>query len=174
MSPLRGWWQRLRHRAAPSGRWEYDEPEPSGWSEPVTPLTQDRVADALARRKYSYLVDDDGDLTGVWDGNRFWFMLLGEHEEVLQVRGVWHRTMSPAQLTGVRLALNDWNRDRIWPKVYHREEDGRVLLYAEHSIDLETGVNDSQLDQTISCGLMTSVRFFQLLDDGFPAEATAE
>lgn len=146
-------------------------PKPSALSSPAertTPLTRGRVAAYLTRRGYRFLVDDDGDLTGTWDGSRFWFLLLGDRSEIVQIRGRWHRTLPAAQRSAMLLAANDWNRERIWPKVYMREEDGQLALYSEVSIDLENGVTDVQLAQLLACGLGTGVQTFTALDALLP------
>jgi hypothetical protein len=70
----------------------------------------------------------------------------------------------------VTLALNDWNRDRIWPKAYVREEEGQLALYSEVSSDLEVGATDQQLAQLIACGLGTGVQMFSALDAVLPQE----
>jgi Putative bacterial sensory transduction regulator len=124
------------------------------------PLTAERVADDLTRRGYRYRMDDDGDVTGTWDGNRFWFLLMGEHDEILQVRGRWAGTVPPRARLAVLQAVNDWNRERVWPKVYVREEPAGLSLYAEVSVDFEHGVTDEQLAATVSCGLVTASQFF--------------
>ncbi|WP_136520363.1 MULTISPECIES: YbjN domain-containing protein [Cellulomonas] len=134
------------------------------------PLTRDRVADYLLARGYRFVVDEDGDLTGTWDGNRFWFLLLGEQDEILQVRGRWHRTLPLEHRRALALAINDWNRERIWPKAYVREEDGVLAVYAEVSADLEPGVTDVQLAQLLACGLGTGVQLFAALDPVVPGE----
>lgn len=136
----------------------------------TTPLTRDRVAAALSARGYHYRLDDDGDLTGVWNGNRFWFLLLGEEHEILQVRGRWRQQLPTGARRAVSLTLNDWNRERIWPKVYLREESDQLAIYAEVSTDLEHGVTGDQLDQLISCGLGTAVQAFDSLAGQLPAE----
>ncbi|MFC8192402.1 YbjN domain-containing protein [Cellulomonas sp. NPDC057328] len=133
-------------------------------------LTRDRVADYLLARGYRFLVDEDGDLTGTWDGSRFWFLLLGEQQEILQVRGRWHRTLPLEQRRALALAINDWNRERIWPKAYVREEDGVLAVYAEVSADLEPGVTDVQLAQLLACGLGTGVQLFAALEPVVPGE----
>ncbi|MFP3713625.1 YbjN domain-containing protein [Puerhibacterium sp. TATVAM-FAB25] len=125
-----------------------------------TPLTTERVGDDLARRGYRFRVDADGDVTGTWDGNRFWFLLLGDHREILQVRGRWAGLVPPSARLAVLQAANDWNRERIWPKVYTREEGGGMALYAEVSVDFEHGATDDQLAATVSCGLVTASQFF--------------
>ncbi len=128
-----------------------------------TPITRDRVASYLRRRGYRFVVDTEGDLTGTWDDNRFWFLLLGDDDEILQVRGRWHRQLPMEQRRGLALALNDWNRERIWPKVYVREEEGGLSLYSEVSVDLERGATDAQIGQAIACGLGTGVKMFDAL-----------
>jgi hypothetical protein len=124
------------------------------------PLSTQRVGDDLSRRGYRFRIDDDGDVTGTWDGNRFWFLLLGEHDEILQVRGRWAGALPPAARLAVLQAANDWNRERIWPKVYTREESSGLALYAEVSVDFEHGATEDQLAQTVSCGLVTASQFF--------------
>jgi len=124
------------------------------------PLSAARIGDDLARRGYHFRTDGDGDVTGTWDGNRFWFLLLGSDDEILQVRGRWAGSISPRARLSVLQAVNDWNRERVWPKVYTREEDAGLALYTEVSVDFEHGATDEQLAATVSCGLVTATQFF--------------
>ena len=158
----RRWWQRWRRSA--------ELPDvPAGWTEPLGPLSTERVAATLTRRGFTFTTDEDGDITGLWDGHRFWLMVTGDEADTLQVRGVWHRSPDPGRRAALRLAVNDWNRDRLWPKTYYRVDGNEISVYAEHSIDLAPGVNDPQLDQAVACGLMSGVQFFTELDRAFPA-----
>ena len=163
---LTGWISRVFGNARPK------PPAPTPPPERAAPVTRARVAAYLTHRDYRFLIDDDGDLTGTWDGSRFWFLLLGEHSEIIQVRGRWHRTLPLGQRSSVLLATNDWNRERIWPKVYVREEDGELALYSEVSIDLEHGVTQAQLDQLLACGLGTGVQMFTALEALLPGSPT--
>lgn len=136
-------------------------PAPGERVELPRPLTTQRIAADLARRGYKFRVDPDGDVTGTWDGNRFWFLLLGEHDEILQIRGRWAGSLaSSSSRLSVLQATNDWNRERIWPKVYARSETHGLTLYSEVSVDFEHGATDDQLAQTVSCGLVTAAQFF--------------
>ena len=139
-------------------------------SEVPTPLDSSRVESYLRSRGYRVQRDADGDLTGTWDGDRFWFLLLGEQHEVLQVRGRWHRTLPADRWGAALLTVNDWNRERLWPKAYLRAEDGQTALYGEVSVDLEHGVTDDQLAQLVACGLGTGVQLFAALSDLVPDE----
>jgi len=112
--------------------------------------------------------DEDGDLVGLWGEDRFWFLRLGGRREILQVRGRWHRTLPISQRPALLLALNDWNRDRIWPKAYLRTEDGQVAVYAEVAVDLGEGVTDDQLDAIITRGLGSGGSLFEALTQQVP------
>ncbi|MBO1753302.1 YbjN domain-containing protein [Actinotalea sp. BY-33] len=135
-----------------------------------SPVDLSRVEAYLVGRGYHVAHDEDGDLTGTWDGDRFWFLLLGEQHEILQVRGRWHRTLPAHRRAAALLAVNDWNRERIWPKVYLRDEDEGSALYTEVSVDLEHGVTDDQLGQLVACGLGTGVQFFAALGGLVPED----
>ena len=136
------------------------------------PLSTQRVGDDLSRRGYRFRIDDDGDVTGTWDGNRFWFLLLGEHDEILQVRGRWAGTLPAGARLAVLQAANDWNRERISPKVYTREESAGLALYAEVSVVFEHGATEDQLAQTVSCGLVTASQFFSTVASLAPPSDT--
>ncbi|GII99434.1 putative sensory transduction regulator [Sediminihabitans luteus] len=130
-----------------------------------SPLTAARVGDDLTRRGYHYR-SGDGELTGTWDGHRMWFLLLGERQEILCVRGRWSRTL-PGEHRGLVLrAINDWNRDAVWPTAYVREDtdDGVLSLYAEISVDLEHGVTDAQLADVVTTGLSSAIGLFRSVD----------
>lgn len=125
-----------------------------------TPVTRDRVASYLGSRGYTFRLDDDGDLTGTWDGNRFWFMLLGTDEDIIQVRGRWHRPLPESDRVTTLQIVNDWNRDRIWPKAYLRSENRALSLYTEHSVDFGPGATQAQIDETLAGGLGNSLQLF--------------
>jgi len=127
------------------------------------PVTIERIGAQLRAHGYRFTTDEDGDLTGIWDDNQFWFILGGAAQEVLQVRGRWRNSVPAHDHTAAMLAVNDWNRDHLWPKAYFRDE-GEIALYAEVSIDLECGVTDTQLQDILACGLVTTVQFFTEID----------
>ncbi|WP_372594871.1 YbjN domain-containing protein [Actinotalea sp.] len=135
---------------------------------PPAPLATARIEAYLRSCGYESVHDDDGDLTGVWNSHRFWFIVMGESEEILQVRGRWNRLVPVDERAQALLALNDWNRDRIWPKAYLRPEDGGLAVYGEVSADLEHGVTDAQLAEIVDCGLGTCVQFFAGLESLLP------
>lgn len=132
---------------------------------PVTPLTLDRLEAHLTGRGFHVARDSDGDLTGRWDSHRFWFFLVGDGGTILQIRGRGGRTLDTEHRAAVLLAINDWNRDRIWPKCYLREEEGRLACYTEVSVPLRVGVTEAQLGMLVDCGLGSGLRFFASLPE---------
>lgn len=91
---------------------------------------------------------------GTWDGHPVWFLLQGPRSDVLQVRGRLARAVRVRERVAVLRALNDWNRGRIWPKVYLRAEADEEVLYAELSTDLRAGVSDVQLAAHLTSALV--------------------
>ncbi|MFC0645223.1 YbjN domain-containing protein [Cellulomonas phragmiteti] len=137
------------------------------------PLSRDRVTAALDSRDMRYGIDDDGDVGGYWDGHLFYFFLMGQHEEYLQVRGRWNRKVGVDQLPAVLEIVNEWNASHLWPKGYVRAEDDVVGVYAEHTVDYEHGVADEQVDLQLACGISTGLQLFEHLDEAYPEQAAA-
>ena len=138
------------------------------------PLGIARIVDWFEDNGFSYFIDNDGDLGGLWRGRLFYFFMFGESSEILQVRGQWNREVSIERLEEVLEACNEWNADRIWPKAYVRVRDnGMVHVISEVATDLEHGVTDAQLDQLLHCGLSTGSMFFDAIDEMYPDPAAA-
>ena len=133
------------------------------------PLSSDRIVAWLERNGFAYFTDSDGDVGGLWHGRLFYFLVLGDKDEVLQVRGQWQREATIERLGVILEALNEWNADHIWPKAYTRvRDDGSVVVCGETTTDVETGLTDDQLAQLLQCGLATASMLFDSLDAAFP------
>ncbi|QIK83283.1 YbjN domain-containing protein [Sanguibacter sp. HDW7] len=135
------------------------------------PLTREMVQGILDAHEFHYVTDDDGDFGGNWDEHRVWFMLMGDKEEIFQVRGTWSRSVEPEHKATLLRALNEWNRERVFPKMYARVNTETDLLdvHAESSTDLEHGVTAEQLDVILMSGLETAMMAFEHLDTQAPS-----
>ncbi|ACV08701.1 YbjN domain-containing protein [Jonesia denitrificans] len=128
---------------------------------PVTPVTRERVAHVLTAAGYQHTRDSDGDIVGVWDGNTVWFLLLGPEETFLQVRSRWQRAIGPQGMDAALLAVSDWNRDHLWPKVFLREEGPQSwAAYTETTHDFCDGATSDQLDYYLHVALQTTAQFY--------------
>ena len=130
-------------------------------------VTRDRVGACLTFNDYRFTIDNDGDLSSLLDGNPLWFMLMGATKEILQVRGRSSAPIASTNRIAVLRTANDWNRDRIWPKVYVRDADGALGIFTELSVDLTGGVTDAQLIQHLSCAIATAGLAFKAISEAF-------
>lgn len=134
----------------------------------VRPISRERIAAYLDGFDFIYEYDEDGDLVGRWDGNTVWFLLLGEQHEIVQVRARWHRTLQSTAALAAIQAVNDWNRDRVWPKAYLSVREDAVAVYGEFSADLEFGVSDNQLDDYLGTALSACLQLCAALSSSVP------
>ena len=137
-----------------------------------TPLSISRIVEWFDENGFSYFIDNDGDLGGLWRGRLFYFFLFGDRSEILQVRGQWNREATIERLEEILEVCNEWNADRIWPKAYVRVRDnGMVHVISEVATDLEHGITDAQLGQLLQCGLSTGSMLFDAIDEMYPDPA---
>ena len=135
-------------------------------TEPTTPVDRQRLADYLIQENYKYSIDDDGDVVGVWDANPVWFMFMGPSKGFFQVRARWHRRISAANKLLALHAANDWNRDKLWPKVFLREDEteGTYSMFAELTFDYSEGASNKQFEYSVDYALKCSLQYFEHLE----------
>lgn len=139
----------------------------------VLPVTRDRIAASLHRRGYRYLVDERGDVCGLWAYRFFSFAVV--RDQVLQVRGRWSRQGSIERLWEILAFTDGWNRERRHPKCYVRvHDDGRVHVLTEVSLPVRTGLSDTQIDHHLAVGLAGGGLVFDALDELYPDPALSQ
>lgn len=151
----------------------FTKPDAAADGGALAPLTHERIAGRLDAGGYNYGVDDDGDIGGRWDDHLFYFFRYGPEGEFLQVRGRWSRSVPVSERSAVLDLANEWNAEKIWPKVYVRPEGDELGVYCEHSVDYEHGVSDEQIDLHLAAGVSTSLQFFTRLDEAYPEAVAA-
>lgn len=134
-------------------------------AERTRPVTRARIEAHLLTRGFRTEVGTEGSLLRTSDGLHFTISLVGEPSTVVRVRGTWPRTLDAELTPGIAQVVNDWNRDRIWPKVFTREHGGGLRLVTDVTVDLADGATDAQLAEVIACGLGTGSQFFAALGD---------
>ena len=119
-------------------------------------LTHELIKSVLEARDYAYMVDEDGDVLGNFQGNLVYFFQIGEQREMLQVRAMVQHVFGMEDVLRLYEFCNAWNHDRLWPKAYvHTADDGAVRVVGEVAADWERGVTPEQLDQVMICGIAT-------------------
>ena len=140
----------------------------------LEPLTKARIQAALESKGWTYKVDSDGDIGGGWEDGFFYFFTTGRQQEILLVRGTWYPTLPAADYEKAAEIANQWNLDKLWPKVYaRRNDDGDVRLHGEHIVDYEHGLTDEQLLQHLVTVISAGCEFFEHLNEQFPEAAAA-
>ena len=153
-------------------RMQAEPAKPVGTDSP-SPLTLERVAQELRRCDYNFDETDDGELVGLWDGNPFWFRILGDESQILQVRGAWREPVDAVSKMDLLQMVNDWNRDFLWPKAYAWPAENGTGLIVEHSITLAHGVTDLQIAVFVDLALGTGTSFFSKVAEKLPGGAEA-
>lgn len=135
----------------------------------LKPLSKDRIKHALEQAGWSYNVDSDGDIGGGWEYGSFYFFVNGDNDELLCVRGFWRGELGEGDYMQALEAVNEWNRDKLWPKMYvARDDAGNVRVNAELNVDYEHGLTDEQLSQHLLCVVNTSMSGFERMNEVFP------
>ncbi|MCL2782685.1 MAG: YbjN domain-containing protein [Propionibacteriaceae bacterium] len=142
----------------------------------VAPLSAERIAAALDSQNWRYETDDDGDLSGSWDGHMFYFLRMGQDKEIFMVRGRWEARPSLDLNPQIMQLLNTWHREHLFPKAVLVDfpEDGNSRVFTEVTIDCEHGVTDQQLLLHIGAGINTSLSLFKELNSTFPGFQDAD
>ncbi|TDE12584.1 YbjN domain-containing protein [Jiangella asiatica] len=108
-------------------------------------------------------VEDDGEFIGRWENGFFDFGALVDTDgraDVLQVHAVWERFLPVEDHSAAALFANEWNSERVWPKVFARVEDQLVGLHTEVTVDLGPEPTLDQVDRVINTGIVSSLAVF--------------
>lgn len=129
-----------------------------------------RLGPVLEALDINYATDDDGNHVGDWDTCRMYFEATGEQNEILGLRAYWDFRPTNDDFTRLVLTANHWNATRRWPRalIVPGEDDVRPLVAVDLVFDLEPGVSDELLRQTVMCFVSTSLDFFDHLANEFP------
>lgn len=129
---------------------------------PTTPLLQD-ILDEYGLKHW---IDADGDLAVKWPNCQLYFFQNGEENEVLQARMYLLRRFPVEMRPRLALALDDWNRTRLFPKAYTiLPDDGKLGICAEHVYDFELGATRDQLHHTVGVWIQTLLGFADWVDE---------
>ncbi|HKF31780.1 MAG TPA: YbjN domain-containing protein [Jatrophihabitantaceae bacterium] len=131
---------------------------------PNTPLLQ-QVLDEYGLK---HTIDQDGDLQVPWEKCQLYFFQYGEQNEVLQLRLYLTRRFPVETRPAIALALDDWNRTKLFPKAYTvLPDDGMVGICAEQVHDFHVGATRDQIHHTVGAWIETLLRFANWVDEQF-------
>lgn len=127
-------------------------------------LTTERVIEFMERKEYHYALDDDGDPTAVFDHQLFWFIIHGELNSVLQVRGRLRLPVNPERRSEALLMLNDAHREYVFPTLFIVDTDSGTRIMANYSVLAPQGLTDEQFDTALEHGVARIIATFERLE----------
>ena len=111
-------------------------------------------------------IDEDGDLVVRWEKCSVYFFFYGQKKEILQARLYMNRRFDVDNRGTLALLLDEWNRVKLFPKVYTvLPDDGRVGICAEQTYDFEAGATRGQLKYAVGLWIDTLLRFTDWVDE---------
>jgi hypothetical protein len=115
-----------------------------------------------------HTIDEDGDLQVRWEKFQLYFFHYGDDNEVLQLRLYLNRRFPVESRPALALALDDWNRTKLFPKAYTvLPDDGMVGICAEQVHDFDVGATRDQIHHTIGVWVQSLLRFADWVDEQF-------
>jgi hypothetical protein len=128
---------------------------------PTTPMLQQVLGEYGLR----HAMDSDGDLTVRWEACHLFFFHYGDDDEVLQARMYLNRRFPVEMRPTLALALDDWNRTKLFPKAYTvLPDDGKVGICAEQVYDFQIGATRDQIHHTVGVWIDTLLGFVEWVD----------
>ncbi|WP_037580176.1 type III secretion system chaperone family protein [Phaeacidiphilus oryzae] len=150
------------------------QPEGQSGPPPVVVPDKELVEQLLDQMQLKHFTDDEGDLTAPWDGFRVYYMFRGEQQELFSVRAFYDRAHPIERKAELLEAIDEWNRDTLWPKIYtHTHDDGVVRLIGESQMIVGMGVNLDFFVATTANWTQAAVQFDQWLADRLGLEGAA-
>jgi hypothetical protein len=142
-------------------------PSAEGGTSELTPVTLERVAEALERLEIRYLTDGDGSLFALWERHAVLFALEGPSDEILVIRARPHATVPPDWADRSYRVVNEWNHTRRFYKAYVGDptDRGQLPIYAELQVPLMSGAHDALLVELIDCAAVVAMGFVDWLHD---------
>ncbi|WP_166987993.1 YbjN domain-containing protein [Canibacter zhoujuaniae] len=131
-----------------------DAPEPL--QQQVTVVTLGRLIKLFDSYEWHYELDEEGYIKGLWNNYLHYFHLDEGTSNILQITAFARESVDPARRDELEAFIDDWHRERHWPKlIYEDTEDGDLLLRALFAHDFHAGATDAQLDLLVNCALTT-------------------
>lgn len=141
--------------------------QPLTTTEPKLILTQSVLAHYLSTKGIKFSYDKDGDINGIWEMNKFWFLLLGSPVQTLQILSRWHAKFDVPDDTFLLVMINEWNRDNLWPELSLSRQGTITSIMCTHNFPVHAGITPRQLDEQIFIAIDAATDVFNSLTKRF-------
>jgi hypothetical protein len=124
---------------------------------------QDLVKQLLEQMELKFAVDEEDDLLAPWEDFRIYFMFRGDPgQQIYVVRTFYDAAHSVDDKPRLLEAVDEWNRNNLWPKVYsHTDDEGVVRLIGDVQLLIGNGIALEQFITSTVSWVRASVDFEQ-------------
>lgn len=129
----------------------------SGSAQSPTPLTLDRLDEALRRLGWECKREDVNSMAGQFNGYTTVFDIQAEGACLVVVTWSPPSADGQSRLTEAMLWANKWNADTVYGTAYPYIDEGELLVRVDASFYTWQGVTDEQLDLFIHTGVTSTV-----------------
>jgi hypothetical protein len=126
---------------------------------------KDLIKEILVELDLEHDIDSEGDLAIITPALTIYFLFGGEGE-LFTVRTFYERLYSVEEKLTLLPALNEWNADTLWPKVYTFTADsGLMRSIGDSQLYIGAGVTREHLTTVIAHWIKSAIRFHRWLTD---------
>ncbi|KAA9380938.1 YbjN domain-containing protein [Microbispora cellulosiformans] len=121
------------------------------------------VEEILDELDIEHTIDTEGDLA-ISTAHLTIFFLFGKEGDLFTVRTFYDRPYSVDDKPMLLTALNEWNADTMWPKVYtFTQDNGALRLVGDSQLYIGAGVTREHLSTVIAHWVRFSIKFYRWL-----------
>ncbi|GLW20805.1 hypothetical protein Mame01_08480 [Microbispora amethystogenes] len=121
------------------------------------------VEEILDELDIEHTTDAEGDLA-ISTAHLTIFFLFGKEGDLFTVRTFYDRPYSVDDKPMLLTALNEWNADTMWPKVYtFTQDNGALRLVGDSQLYIGAGVTREHLSTVIAHWVRFSIKFYRWL-----------
>jgi hypothetical protein len=139
--------------------------DPVTSSSAVVQPDQALVKEILDELDLEYTLDKEGDIA-IPAGELSVFFLFGSKGDLFTIRTFYDRHYSVDDKPTLLTALNEWNADTMWPKVYTFTSDSGIMrVVGDAQLYIGAGVTREHLATVIAHWVRYSLKFHRWLTD---------
>lgn len=126
---------------------------------------RDLLEEILDELDIEHTIDAEGDLA-ISTAHLTIFFLFGREGDLFTVRTFYDRPHSVDDKPMLLTALNEWNADTMWPKVYtFTQDNGDIRLVGDSQVYIGAGVTREHLTTMVAHWVRFSIKFYRWLTD---------
>ncbi|GAA4567702.1 YbjN domain-containing protein [Planotetraspora kaengkrachanensis] len=129
------------------------------------------IIEILDELDLEHTVDSEGDLA-ISTSELTVFFLFGSEGDLFTIRTFYDRHYSVDEKPMLLTALNEWNADTMWPKVYAFTPDsGLIRVIGDAQLYIGAGVTREHLTTVIAHWVRFAIKFHRWLADRLAFES---